>query len=139
VARQPTAEQSQFIEGVASGLSYAESYRQTYNAENMSTETIPVKASHLANRDDIRVIIEQKKKELAAKGIWSRELALMMLREIATEATEDPSPNKAQIRSVAIRAIEQANKMCGYNEPDKVEHSGAVTIELAGELAEWAK
>ena len=139
MARQPTAKQNQFIEGVARGLSYAEAYQQAYNAENMSTETIAVKASDLANKEDIRAIIEQKEKELAAKDVWSREQALMMLREIATEAAGDQSPNKAQIRSVAIRAIEQANKMCGYNEPDKVEHRGTVTIELAGELAEWAK
>lgn len=83
--------------------------------------------------------LKSKKTEPDTAAIWSREQALRMLRDIATEAAEEESTNKAQIRSVAIRAIEQANKMCGFHEPDKADHSGAVTIELEGELAEWAK
>ncbi len=34
-----------------------------------------------------------------------------------------------------LKAIELANRMCGYNEPDKVDAN--ITVVLSGELEEW--
>ena len=181
-----TAKQNKFIDGVVSGLSQSEAYRQAYNASKMKPETIAVKASNLANQDNIRVIIQQRQKELADKAIWSREQALRELSKIGsadikdflafrTEKTVvdyDPETGEpivgykqivdlmnsndvdgSLISEISIskdgtlkfklhdktKAIEMANKMCGYNEPSKVDLSGALKIELGDELSEWAK
>ena len=174
--RELTAKQNKFIAGVVNGLSQSEAYRQAYNAKNMSAETIAVKASNLANQDNIRVIIDQRKKELADKAIWSREEALRELASIAKADIKDflsfrtaktvvkhdedgePIMDYAQIvdmmdsedvdgkliQEISIsrdgtlkfklhdkaRAIEMANKMCGYNEPDKMELTGDIKIKV---------
>ena len=55
--RKLTAKQNKFIDGVVSGLSRSEAYRQAYDAKNMSVEVIAVKAFNLANQDNIRASI----------------------------------------------------------------------------------
>lgn len=174
-----TAKQNKFVEGVVSGLSQSEAYRQAYEVKNMKPETIKVKASNLAKQDNVRVTIEQKQKELADKAIWRREQALKALAKIATadikdylsfetvdvevgtnESTGKPIIAKMQqvtiknsdevdgslIQEVStgkggvfkyklqdkIKAIEQANKMCGYNEAEKQEVTlnGVIKVEL---------
>lgn len=127
--RKLTAKQEKFIHGVLSGLSKSEAYRRAYNAKNMSVETIAVKACNLAKQDKIKVIIEQRQKKIADREIWSREKALSMLRDIADEAVDEKGLAKPQMRGVAVRAIEQANKMCGYNAPDNLNVAVGTKLE----------
>lgn len=133
MSRDLTPKQNKFIDGVVSGLTYSEAYRQAYNAKNMSAETIAVKASVMASKDNIRVIIDQRKKQLADKAIWDREKALSMLAEVATTAQkylEMGNKFDAATANSMTKAIEQANKMCGYNEPEKKELSGNLDIKV---------
>ncbi|MEG2039199.1 MAG: hypothetical protein RRZ73_05680 [Oscillospiraceae bacterium] len=148
MARQLTAKQNKFIDGVVDGLSSSEAYRQAYNAENMSTESIATQAYKTAAKPHIAHIIAQRRKDLANKVIWDREQALTMLKDIAVQAQEnilikDDDGEKiyynAAASNAAIKAIEGANKMCGYNEPEKVNFDGEVKVILDGELSEWAK
>jgi hypothetical protein len=80
---------------------------------------------------------------MEAKEIWSREKALRMLDEIATAATGDAVDEsgevKAQVAKAAISAIDQANRMCGYHEPEKVEVDQRIEVTLEGELKGYAK
>lgn len=134
MARQLTAKQNNFIDGVIIGLSYAEAYRQAgYATKGMSVETLAKEASRLAALPHISPLIAQRQKELANKAIWDREQALKMLKNIADEAVKEEF--RADTRSVAIKAIEQANKMCGYNEPEKQEitHSGVIKVIISDE------
>lgn len=122
MARSLTAKQEKFIDGVVGGLSQSEAYRQAgYKVDDMSIESIATASSRLAKKSHILPIIEQRRRELSDKAIWSREQALSMLRDIAEEAVSEKGMTKAQMRGVAVRAIEQANKMCGYNAPEKSE------------------
>ncbi len=130
MARSLTAKQEKFIDGVVSGLSQSEAYRRAgYSTENMTVEKIAHQAHKVANKPNIGPTIAQRKKEMADKAIWSREQALSMLRDIAREATEANGMTKAQMRGVAVRAIEQANKMCGYNAPEKTELTLSKSLE----------
>lgn len=134
MARELTAKQNNFIDGVVSGLSYAQAYRQAgYATKGMSIETLAKEASRLAARPHISPLIAQRQKELANKAIWDREQALKMLKNIADEAVKEEF--RADTRSVAIKAIEQANKMCGYNEPEKQEitHNGVIKVIISDE------
>lgn len=134
MARQLTAKQNNFIDGVVSGLSYAEAYRQAgYATKGMSVETLAREAYRTATLPNISPIIDKRRKELANKAIWDREQALKMLKDIADEAVKEDF--RADTRSVAIKAIEQANKMCGYNEPEKQEitHSGVIKVIISDE------
>lgn len=128
-----TQKQENFISGVVDGHSQSEAYRRAgYKVGNMSAETIATAASRMAKKPHIAPIIAQRRRELADKAIWSREQALGMLKEIAVEARKNATENmavngtdiqkyNAAAQNVAIKAIEQANKMCGYNAPDKVD------------------
>lgn len=134
MARQLTAKQNKFIDGVVDGLSYAEAYRQAgYSTKTMTVETLAREAYRTATLPNISPIIEQRRKELANKAIWDREQALTMLKNIADEAVKEEF--RADNRSVAIKAIEQANKMCGYNEPEKQEvtHNGIIKVVISDE------
>lgn len=150
MARALTAKQEAFARAVADGATQTEAYRKAYDAGGMSAGTIAVKASKLANQDKVRERVAQHRKDLADREIWSRARALTLLVEIAEEARSNTSERSLSggeellryntaAQNVAIKAIEQANKMCGYHEPERVEHSGHLTVELGGELMRWAK
>lgn len=139
--RNLTAKQNKFISGVAHGLTQSEAYRRAYNAGNMKIETIANKASLLAHRGDIGEIIAKRKKELADKELWGREKALKILKELVDESRENSTEMifqggkwqekyNAAAGNVAIKAIEQANKMCGYNEPEKIEITNGQTFRV---------
>ena len=135
--RELTPKQEKFIHGVLSGLSQSEAYRRAYNAKNMSVEKIAKKASDLANRGDIGGIIDQRRREMADKAIWSREQALEMLRDIAEEAKEAAAVvvdgevvgYNSKNAGAAIKAIAEANKMCGYNAPDSLNVAVGAKLE----------
>ncbi len=142
--REHTTKQNNFIDGVVSGLSKSEAYRKAgYKTVNMTVSKIAKKAGELANRGDIGGIIEQRKRELANKAIWDRELSLKMLKAIIDEARtntiyykEETKIYNAAAANTAIKAIEQANKMCGYNEPQKIELTGTLNLSLEEKLKE---
>jgi phage terminase small subunit len=176
--RELTAKQNKFKDSIIKGMNQTDAYRSAYNCENMKSETIINKAYILANRGDIRAIIEQGRKELENAEIWTRKQALEELSNIGaadikkyleykTEKTvvehdtitgkpiidykqivdvmDSAKVDGRVIQEVSIsrdgtfkfklydklKAIELANKMCGYNEPDKMELSGMnIKIEL---------
>lgn len=137
-----TARQAKFIDGVVLGISCADSYGQAgYSVNNMTQEEIAKKADRLSKQEKVAQCILQQKRELANSAIWGREQALAMIVEVALtakkymvttkkqkdtktgEETEIDCFDTATANSLA-KAIEQANKMCGYNEPDKVDVLG---------------
>ena len=143
MARSLTAKQEKFIDGVVGGLSQSEAYRQAgYKVDDMSVESIAREACRIAKAPHISPIIEQRRRELADKAIWSREQALAMLRDIAVDANQNRREKlvvsggevtvekyNAAAQNVAIKAIEQANKMCGYNAPDRTELTVSKSLE----------
>lgn len=145
MARDLTPRQNKFIDGVVSGLTYSEAYRQAgYSIANYDCTTIAKKSSELANRVDIKGIIDSRKKQLADKAIWDREKALSLLAFIAdkakTQIDNDEKFDAATANSMT-KAIEQANKMCGYNEPEKIDANitGNAGNPLAGLSTEELK
>jgi phage terminase small subunit len=182
--RQLTAKQNKFIDGVLSGLSNTEAYRQAYDCKNMKPETIHNKAYALSIEGEIRARIEEGRKEIENEQLWTRKDALTELAKIGKadikdylqyktakavvsrdKITGEPVIDYTQIVDLMdsqdvdgrviqeisiskdgtlkfklhdkLKAIELANKMCGYNEPDKVD--AAIQIVLGEELQEWGK
>ncbi len=67
---------------------------------------------------------------------WTKEKALSMLCKIADSAGEasiemedDRCTFKNQAAMVALRAIDLANKMCGFASPDNSEEEDDVNLE----------
>ena len=64
MARSLTPKQEKFAQVYIETGNASEAYRQAYNAENMSANTIKVKACLLLQRDNVRITVDQLRLEL---------------------------------------------------------------------------
>lgn len=90
-ARRLTVKQETFAFHAASGLSYADAYRQAYNAGNMSPDAIRVEAARLKNRPSVALAIEDHKRAIRAEtGINAKRVTEMFLadRTLAHDAKQ---------------------------------------------------
>ena len=140
MAKELTPKQEKFAMNIINGMSNSDAYKNSYNAKKMKSTTITEKASRLAAQDNIRARIDKEKERLADKQIWCRAKALSSLVFIIDEAKKQMDENgfDAATANSMIKAIEQANKMCGYNEPEKVNLNNNITISL-GDTEDWSK
>ena len=125
-----TAKQEAFAQGVASGLTLADAYRQSYNAENMKEASIYTEASLLMDNPKIaqRVggIQQAREDRTLHDSARLRRLVLERLHQEATEAESD---------SARIRALELLGKSIAMF-TDRVEQEEGVrsSTDLEQEL-----
>lgn len=70
-----TPKQELFVQGIISGLSQRQAYRQAYKAEKMSDETVDVRASKLLKEYKVSTRYRELLKEFSNMALWSREQA----------------------------------------------------------------
>lgn len=70
-----TPKQELFVQGIISGLSQRQAYRQAYKAEKMSDEAVDVKASRILKEAKIRLRYRELLKQFSNMSLWSREQA----------------------------------------------------------------
>ena len=70
-----TPKQELFVQGIISGLSQRQAYRQAYKAEKMSNETVDVRASKLLKEYKVSIRYRELLKEFSNMSLWSREQA----------------------------------------------------------------
>ena len=120
--RKLTRNQKRFVDGLMAGLSQAEAYRQAgYRVEGATPGDIAGRAYKLARTEAIRQCLGGARRKMAETGVWERGEALRRLKELAQAAMDSAVGGEAfnhQAAAVALRAIEQANKMCGYHEAE---------------------
>ena len=125
-----TAKQEAFAQGVANGLTLADAYRQSYNAENMKEASIYTEASLLMDNPKIaqRVsgIQQAREDRTLHDSARLRRLVLERLHQEATEAESD---------SARIRALELLGKSIAMF-TDRVEQEEGVrsSTDLEQEL-----
>lgn len=113
-----TPAQEVFAQLVASGKTQADAYREAYpKAQGWTDAAVWTRSSRLHAKVLPRV--EQIKAELAECGLWSREQSARALIEIVNTGERDAD---------RIKAVCELNKMHGYHEPEKHEHSGSAPI-----------
>mgnify|MGYP002515918022 CR=1 FL=1 len=101
-----TAKQEQFAKNIAlEQMSYADAYRNAYDAKGMSDKTVHEKASRLKDQDKIRARIEELQAELTNSRIMSAQKRLEWLTEVVLNGYEK-TENK-------LKAIDIMNKMQG--------------------------
>ncbi|MEG0915361.1 MAG: terminase small subunit, partial [Christensenellaceae bacterium] len=113
--------QNRFVCNILKGMTQTEAYREAYHTESKNNRTAVVNASRLVKTEKIRSALERRRGELAKKNIWERENALKMLKELAVASHAAAifdiggKPGfQHQNAAVTLKAIEQANKLCGY-------------------------
>ena len=63
-----TPKQELFVQGIISGLSQRQAYRQAYKAEKMSDAVVDNKASAIFNKGEVRVRLRIKKSTRLVQG-----------------------------------------------------------------------
>lgn len=112
-----TSAQESFAQLVAAGKSQSEAYRTAYpKASAWKPETVWKRSSELMQHGEVLGRVEQIRAELAERGLWSREQSARALIEIVQSGERNGD---------RIKAVCELNKMHGYHEPEKREHSGA--------------
>lgn len=114
-----TAQQEAFALEVASGKSQAEAYRTAYpKSRAWKDSTVWEQASRLMALSKVSARVAAHRTELAQRSLWAREDSVRSLVKVVRTA-DRPSD--------IVAAVKALNEMHGFNAPQKVEHSGAIT------------
>ena len=119
-----TAKQEAFAQAVASGMTQADAYRESYDSSGMLAKTIVEEASRIAADRNVSARIASLKEATALAAIWTRLDSVTTLAEIAKGV--DARANEK------VAAIKELNAMHGFNEPTKIDVNASVVgrIEL---------
>ena len=116
--KELTTQQEAFAQAVASGKNQADAYRTAYpKSQKWKPEAVWVNASKLMADATVSLRVSHLKNALAKRAMWSWDRSVTILAEIAEEAEKNAD---------RVRAITELNKMHGFLEPEKVEHSGSI-------------
>lgn len=120
-----TAKQEKFAQSLAGGLNQSDAYRQVYRTDRMKPETIYKRASELSKNRKVAGMVQELKKELADKELWTREDSVKGLIATYKMAKAIKNPN------AMTGAIKELNAMHGFNEPNKIDlTSGGEKIQF---------
>jgi hypothetical protein len=104
-----TPKQLKFAHSAVSGVSLAEAYRQSYDAENMSERAVRTEACRLAAHPNVSRAMEAISAEMAGKmqviTVSDRDMLITNLRRW-TKGDETPTSGQ-------LRAAELLGKACG--------------------------
>ena len=121
-----TPKQERFIQNIVSGMSQREAYKNSYNAENMSDDTIDKEACLLFNSPKISERYKELMEQLEDKAIMSAKERMIWLSKVVngeiledvplmTDIQEDKvntikCPTKIETK---LKALDTLNKMSG--------------------------
>jgi len=116
-----TPKQEKFAECVASGMTYADSYREAYNAENSTNETIWSKASELMANGKVEARVDEIKQECVKDIKYGVEECFAEFESLQLDAMGDKD------RAIAKSCIENKGKLKGLYVEQRVV-TGAIAI-----------
>lgn len=118
-----TPKQELFVQGIISGLSQRQAYRQAYKAEKMSDAVVDNKASAIFNKGEVRVRYRELLKQFSNMSLWSREQAFNEYEWLKNKA-------RASIENEGIR---QANSNAFLSALDGMNNTAWKAFELTDE------
>ena len=118
-----TPKQELFVQGIISGLSQRQAYRQAYKAEKMTDLAVDVQASKLLKSPKITLRYRELLKQFSNMSLWSREQAFNEYEWLKNKA-------RASIENDGIR---QANSNAFLSALDGMNNMAFHDLELADE------
>ena len=118
-----TPKQELFVQGIISGLSQRQAYRQAYKAEKMRDAVVDNKASAIFNKGEVRVRYRELLKQFSNMSLWSREQAFNEYEWLKNKA-------RASIENDGIR---QANSNAFLSALDGMNNMAWKDFELTDE------
>jgi hypothetical protein len=142
--KELTPKEQKFAELCVTLGNQTEAYRQAYNVTNKDAEWLKVKASQIANKDNVSITIGILKGELSKTHGIDRSFILQGYLEIISDAdytfrlgadnelTKEDKQAFYRIMNQTkntdkLRALESISKMMGLNEPEVIEHKHIIT------------
>lgn len=116
-----TSKQEKFIQGVVSGLSQTDAYKQAYDTSKMKDNTIWKKASELMADSKVRGRYEELINKHTEKALWNRGLAeekLIWLLDKSQESIELMGLKQANATSM-LNSIKELNTLTDLYPKDK--------------------
>ena len=118
-----TPKQERFIQNIVSGMSQRQAYKDAYDAENMTDESIDVNACKLFNDAKVAQRYHELMEELKDKAIMTATERMIWLTEVINgnikdtvyynvNGTNTPIEKTADINT-KIKAVDTLNKMSG--------------------------
>lgn len=118
-----TPKQERFIQNIVSGMSQRQAYKEAYNAENMTDESIDVEACRLFNNPNVSLRYKELLEEIKDTAIMTATERMIWLSEVVNGEIKDtiyynvngvntPIEKTADI-STKIKALDTLNKMSG--------------------------
>jgi len=98
-----TPKQEAFCQAIVSGVTQADAYRKAYSTEKMKPATIQSKASILMAQGKIRARVEQLRKPIVEKLLYTVEHAMAEAGDALKVATKNENP-AAMVAAVTLRA-----------------------------------
>lgn len=108
-----TPKQEKFVQGIISGLSQREAYKQAYDSKKMKDTTIDVQASKLFANHKIAIRYRELMDEHKKKALWTREESvneLIWLKEQAKEDIKQTGVKQANSNAF-LNAIKELNSL----------------------------
>ena len=118
-----TPKQERFIQNIVSGMSQRQAYKDAYNAENMTDESIDVEACKLFNDTKVSQRYHELMEELKDKAIMTATERMIWLTEVVKGIQTEESKyfsdgecivyEKTADLNTKIKALDTLNKMSG--------------------------
>ena len=132
-----TPKQERFIQNIVSGMSQRQAYKESYDAENMTDETIDKEACLLFNSPKIAERYRELIEELKDKAIMTATERMIWLTEVIKDIqkekvlVEDIEISKTADLNTKMKAMEILNKMSGeYITKVEADVKNDVTINI---------
>ena len=149
MSKELTIKERKFAELVVELGNQSEAYRQAYNVTNKDAEWVRINASKLMTDTNIKLTINELKKQTAEQHSINREwivqkyigmvetfeeIKALMKKEKLTKTDKEKiyaMSNSGLLKgSDAKGALDSLAKMLGMNEPEKIKQEQKITIEV---------
>jgi hypothetical protein len=101
-----TEKQESFAQLIAGGSTQADAYREAYDAENMTNDSVHQEASRVIKNLKVATRVKQLKEELEIHALWSKLDSVKVLSQIA---------KKGEREGDKVNAVKTINSMHGWD------------------------
>ncbi len=120
-------------EYILNGFNAAQAYKKIY--KKVTDESAKVLGHKLLDNKDIKTYLVENQKTTNEKYLLTKDKMIEELLEVITSCKTDSIKD----RSNWLKAVDIMNRLGGFYQPDKIEHSGSISNITTIELIEVKK